>query len=66
VNPDLVTRSVNGAYDFSMPFDLFADEEERGVDIVPGEHFEHARRIAWMRTIVKGERDLAPGWVAPP
>jgi hypothetical protein len=56
VHPDAVTRGGNLSREFWVPFDLLADQEERGPGACGVECAEHGRRTLRVGAVVERER----------
>lgn len=59
VDSDLMTALMNFFYEPGIILRILADEKERRTDTVLCEHIQYLRRVAQMRTVVEGQRDLA-------
>jgi hypothetical protein len=46
-----------------MPLDILPDQKERCADVMLCKYIQYLRRVAWVRTVVEGQRDLAAGGV---
>ena len=57
VQTDLVPCRDDLGCEIAMALHLLADEEEGGGRLRPREELEDDRRSAWIRTVVKGERN---------
>lgn len=66
MDSDLVPALVDLPHQWFGVLNILSDEEKRRANIMLCQHLQHPRRIARMRAVVEGERDLAAGWVTTP
>ena len=61
VQRKLVSVLMDLSHKIWMPLNLVSDQEECGADVVLRQRIQHLRRVARVRTVVEGQRDLAAG-----
>lgn len=66
MDSDFMSARVDSLHETLIAFNIFPDQKECRADFVLCQHIQHAWRVARMRTVVEGERDLSAGWVAVP
>lgn len=66
MDSDLMPASVDSLDETLILFNIFPDQKECRADFVLCQHIQYLRRVARVRTIVEGERDLAAGGVSAP
>jgi hypothetical protein len=57
----LMSVLVDLLHNLRIVLDAAADQKEGRSDVMPCQNIQYLRRVARMRAIVKGQRDLAAG-----
>jgi len=66
MNSNLMSLLVNLPHKIQVPFQTLSDQEKSCLNFILRQNFENSWRVAQMRTVIEGQRDLAVRWIPAP